>query len=473
MDPTTQTIHTIDQRVILGIVLRAMRWSWGWNDQSKTWMNWHNTQVVTPAMYDFPSSTEEIVQIMADVQKRGQKVKVVGMGCSPNTMAISPSRMIFVDKLNKILHVDPKQGTVRVQAGVTFQQLNEELPKHHVGLSVLTSISEQSVGGALACAIHGTGGNFGSVSTYVKSLQLITLSGDILECSENENPELFKACLCHLGGFGMISEITLKTEPEFKLQSHQKENTLVNVLHTLNEKIESNEHWRFWYFPHTQMCVEWKANRVPLETTNRCEGDWVASQLKIFNYALEASLLIGNVFPRFNKLVNKMCRFIAFRKESIVVDRSDKVFNFDCLFRQYVNEWSIPREHCKTALLLIKQMIENRPEWGIHFPIEVRFSKEDDIWLSPGYGRQNCWIGIIMYRPWNNEPPSYWKEYFKEFEEIMKSLDGRPHWAKEHSLNYADFKTMYPKLDEWIALRNRMDPKNLFVNSYLEKIITS
>jgi L-gulonolactone oxidase len=34
----------------------------------------------------------------------------------------------------------------------------------------------------------------------------------------------------------------------------------------------------------------------------------------------------------------------------------------------------------------------------VHFPIEIRWSCEDDIWLSPSYGRETTWIGVVTYR---------------------------------------------------------------------------
>lgn len=91
------------------------------------------------------------------------------------------------------------------------------------------------------------------------------------------------------------------------------------------------------------------------------------------------------------------------------VDQSVKVFNFDCLFPQYVNEWSIPWSRTAEALRALDQFIENgtlqvdnlnKKEKGlkVHFPIEIRFVKKDDIWLSPAYGVDSCYIGIIMYR---------------------------------------------------------------------------
>mmetsp|Transcript_28107 Transcript_28107/g.55040 ORF Transcript_28107/g.55040 Transcript_28107/m.55040 type:complete len:554 (-) Transcript_28107:64-1725(-) len=452
---------------------QALRWGWGWNEKKKLWTNWHNIVKVSPANFDFPTSKEEIIALLKEAREMGQKVKVVGTGCSPNSMAVCKDRMISTEQYKQILNIDKEKKTVTVQAGVTLAQLNEELPKHGLGLSVLTSISDQAIGGALACAIHGTGVGFSCLPGFVESLEIILADGTPVRCSERENPDLFQAARCHIGALGVISEVTLKCEDMFKLRARQKPVPLEEVLNNLDSKVGSSEHWRFWWFPHTDMCVEWGANRVPLEMEDKCEGDWIADQFLWFNYALETALFVTKFFPPLIKLLNKACQTVAFTTRADTVNRSDRVFNFDCLFRQYVDEWSIPKENCPEAMRRLKKFIDSKSDWGVHWPVEVRFTKKDDIWLSPSYGHDSCWIGVIMYKPWNTEPPEYWKEYFRGYEEIMDSLGGRPHWAKEHRLAGLDFENKYEKFDQWRKVREKVDPEGMFVNDYVARVIDS
>lgn len=63
---------------------------------------------------------------------------------------------------------------VRVESGVSLAQLNNELSKSGLGIPVLPSISEVSVGGVLATAVHGTGYQFPSLAAFVESFEIIT-----------------------------------------------------------------------------------------------------------------------------------------------------------------------------------------------------------------------------------------------------------------------------------------------------------
>lgn len=55
-------------------------------------------------------------------------------------------------------------------------------------------------------------------------------------------------------------------------------------------------------------------------------------------------------------------------------------------------------EKTKEALLELKAALENNPKMVAHYPVEVRFARGDDIWLSPCFQRDSCYMNIIMYR---------------------------------------------------------------------------
>ncbi|CAG8707862.1 17409_t:CDS:2, partial [Acaulospora morrowiae] len=97
----------------------------------------------------------------------------------------------------------------------------------------------------------------------------------------------------------------------------------------------------------------------------------------------------------------------------------------------------------------------------------VRFVDQDDVWLSPAYGRRICYIGIIMYRPYKQPTP--YKKYWTAFEEIMKSCEGRPHWAKAHKMSVLELSKSYPKFESFINIQKQLDPSGIFLNSYLKR----
>jgi L-gulonolactone oxidase len=71
-------------------------------------------------------------------------------------------------------------------------------------------------------------------------------------------------------------------------------------------------------------------------------------------------------------------------------------------YPQHTTEWAIPLQNSKPFLRelrfwLVQQHLDPngvRP----HFPVEIRFSAADDIWLSPSNGQTMCWVGLVQYR---------------------------------------------------------------------------
>ncbi len=150
------------------------------------------------------------------------------------------------------------------------------------------------------------------------------------------------------------------------------------------------------------------------------------------------------------------------------IDRCDKLFNFDCLFYQYASEWAIPLDQAVACLKELEQSMDDNP--NVHFPIEIRFSKSEDLsYLSPAYQRQTCWINTVSYRPYGKTHFEH-RPFFQAFENICYKYNGRPHWAKEHPLKYEDFIQLYPDWNYFHQKRNEFDPNNLLINDCLENI---
>ena len=98
------------------------------------------------------------------------------------------------------------------------------------------------------------------------------------------------------------------------------------------------------------------------------------------------------------------------------------------------------------------------------FPLEFRFVKGDDIWLNPFYLQDSISISVHQYHKQNPQL------IFDVVEPILQKYQGRPHWGKIHSLNTAQLRNLYPKWDDFMQLREQLDPERKFLNPYLEQL---
>jgi len=103
----------------------------------------------------------------------------------------------------------------------------------------------------------------------------------------------------------------------------------------------------------------------------------------------------------------------------------------------------------------------------VHFPIEIRFSAPDDIWLSPSSGQKTTWIGIIQYKPYGYNVP--YRKLFAQFEDILIRHGGRPHWAKAHHLRPETLREMYTRFDDFVRVLEEGDPEGMLRNEYVQR----
>jgi len=482
---------------------------------SESFTNWAKIHSCQPKKIHRPKTEQDLIAIMSSSALTKEKIRVVGVGHSPSDISMTSEHMISLhENYNQILMVDREHHLVRVQSGIQLKKLNHELEtKYSMSLSSLGSISEQTISGAISTGTHGTGIQFGCLGDTIVQLQVLCYVKKSLSNSSNNSGEqgealhvqkltlnkgskdkrerdLLAAHLCGLGCLGIISTVTIQCEPLFYLTAVQKPMKFDQVVNQLPELIPSEDHWRFWYFPHTNDCITWGASRVnppelihhPKSTVSsltnavarRVNPLHMARDLNVYMrdrvvgyHLLELLLFVSKFVPKLVPFINRLYYHLLFSMKKVSTDVSYKVFNFDCLFYQFVNEWSIPIENTAIAMQQIKQMIETK-RYNVHFPIEVRFVKGDDIWLSPCYGRDSCYIGIIMYRPYNYTID--YEHYFADFFKIMSALGGRPHWAKDFSLSEAQLRSMYPKWQQFKQLRCEVDPLNIFVNDYMQRL---
>jgi len=409
-----------------------------------------------------PSSEADIQRLVTDAAGKGRRVKVVGAGHSFTDTACTDGVLVSLDDYDKVLSVDRAAKTVTVQAGIRIKKLNAELANVGLAMSNLGDIAYQSIAGAISTATHGCGIRFGNLATFVKEMTLVRADGSVLHCAPELDGTTFKAAQVGLGALGVISTVTLQLEPAFNLEAQEEGADLTETLGALDDFIEGNEHFEFFWFPYTSRIGMKRNNRTAKEPTPVKHWKDFRNEIIETNIAFGLICRYGRARPA--KIPGLMKTIAPGKGRIRKVARSDRIFASPRLVRFSEMEYAIPRADAREAIERVRDMIE-ASEFKVNFPIEVRFVAPDDVLLSPAHGRETCYIAVHMYRGMDYVP------YFRAVEEIMKSYGGRPHWGKLHFRTAADLAPAYPLFGEFVALRDRLDPERLFTNDYLRRVL--
>lgn len=424
------------------------------------WSNWSGAVRFQPESLHFPETEMEVAAIVRQAAMKRKNVRVVGAAHSFTRLIETQDILISLDKLSGLISVDKEAATAVVWAGTRLKDLGPLLHENGLGMINQGDIDVQSLAGALSTGTHGTGVEFGTLSTAILGLRLITAAGEILDINAQSHPEWLKAASVTLGSLGIITQMTIQLRPAYKLKYNAKKSTLDEVLRDLEDYKSRNRNFEFYWFPFTKT-VQVKEMNITHEAPSRNGfGRW-----------MNDIVLENGVFW----IISKKARFLPFLSKTAAklsawgvsgstnTAWSHQVFATPRLVKFQEMEYNIPQEHFKTALLEIEELI-NQKNFRVHFPLECRWVAADDIWLSPAYQRDSAYIAAHMYKgmPYH--------AYFEAIEEIFKKYDGRPHWGKMHTQTAESLAKLYPKWNEFQAIRKELDPNGMFLNPYVKRI---
>ena len=392
----------------------------------------------------------------------GERVKVAGTGHSFTDIACTDGRLIKLDRYAEVLGVDPRRVTVTVQAGITIARLSEELARHGLAMENMGDVAYQTISGAISTATHGTGERLRNIPSQVCALSLVLADGNIVQCSPTTEADIFKAAQVGLGALGILSTVTLQCVPAFNVHSVREPLRLDDVLERFDELTAANDHFEFFWFPHTDRVQAITNNRTSKPARPKGRLAAYIDDIVLENHAFGVVQRAGRVRSSWIPGLARMTARTMSKSE--VTDRSARVFANERLVRFAEMEYAVPRANLLHAVREVHGMIE-RSGLHISFPVEVRSVAADDIPLSPAYGRETGYIAVHMY--WR----AGYERFFREVEAIMNAFDGRPHWGKLHYQTAETLRRRYPLWDSFSAVRDRLDPERRWGNAYLDRVL--
>jgi L-gulono-1,4-lactone dehydrogenase len=428
----------------------------------KLWKNWARNQACAPFAHERPASEAELVDIVKRAASGERRVKVVGAGHSFTGIACTDGHLVDLSDYDAVVEHDPDTDTVTVQAGIPLQQLCDELDHRGLALENMGDIAYQSIAGATSTATHGTGTKFANISSRIVGLRLVTADGSVLDCSKDLNPDVFEVARVGLGALGIVSVVTLRCVPAFRLHAVEEPMPVDDVLGDFDGFMNSTDHVEFYWVPHTRWALTKRNTRTQEPPAPRTRTKEYLDDVVLTNGAFGLLCRLGRTWPR---AIPRLAKIIPSASSKVeYTDRSDKVFTSPRLVHFYEMEYAIPRTAIPEALNRVRSLVD-RLGVPISFPVEVRVVAPDDIPLSTAHGRETGYIAVHVY--WGTP----YDQYFQGVEGIMNDYGGRPHWGKMHFQSAATLAGRYPGWDAFQAVRAKLDPEGRFANPYLDRVL--
>lgn len=419
--------------------------------RSIPWQNWSGSQQAAPAERLSPKTEDELAELL---KSSPAAIRPVGAGHSFSPLVPTEGAIVSTRHFNKVSAGNDLRAVVG--AGVKLNQLGEPLHKLGQALPIMPDIDEQTVAGALSTGTHGTGAQFGAMHSYVEALRLVTPRGDVLNCSRNENPDVFDAARVSLGALGVITQYTLRNMAPYKLKLKTWMQPLQQTFEEFHQLANNHRNFEMYYIPHSENAL--------IIATDLTDDDISARGEDTDNDAVRELQMLRDYASWWPWLRKKLITAVSNSIEPEEhVDWWWNIYPSDRAVRFNEMEYHLPREHIVDALKQVINTVETRNP-DVFFPVEVRVVQEDDAWLSPFYKRPSA--SLAVHRFFEEDYPSY----FKTIEPIYQPLAGRPHWGKLHTLGADTLAERYPRWQDFNDIRRELDPRGIMLNSHLKKV---
>jgi len=414
------------------------------------WRNWSGSQQSLPTVRSAPASVQELQELIAVASGT---VRPVGAGHSFSPLVPTDDTIVSLSRLSGLISHDPQRLQATLWAGSRLADIGQPLEDAGQALVNMPDIDEQTLAGSLATATHGTGASIGCMSTFIEGLQLVDARGDLVDCDANTHAELFQAARVSLGALGVITQVRLQNVAPYRLRRETVWRTFDEMLDIADDMAEQHRNFEFYYIPFSGMGFTdvHDLTDEAVGSTEKIDTNDSVAELKMVRDWFEWS-------PRLRELI--LAGIIRSLSNEVTVESSWKNYASERNVRFNEMEYHLPREFGLQALREIRTALETQHH-EVFFPIEVRYVKADDIWLSPFYQRDCVSIAVHRYFAEDYGP------YFKTVEPILRKYHGRPHWGKLNTLQRSDFRQLYPRWDDFVEVRRTVDPQGRFLNPYL------
>ncbi len=415
------------------------------------WHNWSGSVSAQPHAIARPRNESELRAAILSTPR----VRVRGAGHSFMPLCETDGTLIDMSDYAAPIEIAADRASAWVPAGWSLARLTEALWKEGVSLINQGDVNPQSLAGATATGTHGTGKDLGSLSTQVTAFELMLADGALVVCDAGHHPELFQAQRLSLGLFGVATRIRINVLPAYYLEERVEARPLGEMAERWQELATATRHFEFFVFPYADTVIFKSLHPIA------GEGEMPRStdiDERPFRIACELSRTANFLIPPLQRLMMRLSS-----KPSRRVGPAWQIFPGDRTIRFEEMEYELPRADGMPTLLEAIGYIR-RKKLPVAFPFEFRLVAEDDIWMSPF----NRGVGSsISFHQYARMP---WRDLFAEIEPVLRGANGRPHWAKRHTLGPDQVHALYPKTGDFLKVRAEVDPAGKFVNADLARL---
>jgi alditol oxidase len=416
--------------------------------------NWAGNIAYSAARFHEPTSVAQLQSIVANAAK----VRAVGSRHSFNAIADTTGDQVNLAALERVVELDTEAGTVTVDGGIKYGELATQLHERGWALANLASLPHISVAGACATATHGSGVGNGNLATAVRTLQLVSTTGDLVDITSEEEPELLDAVTVGLGAFGIVTRLTLAVEPTYSVSQRVYQNLPTTTAIARLEEIMADGYSVSLFTSWRDDVVEqlWRKQRVSADGE---EDDGASSP----RYG--AMPATRDLHP-IAELSAEPCT----EQMGVAGSWHERLPHFRMGFTPSSGD-ELQSELFVAAsdgADVMRTLISLREALAPVLKVsEVRAVAADTLWLSPCFQRDCIAFHFTWIPSWPEVQP-----VLARMESALATFAPRPHWGKLSTVSGKVLRSRFEQLRAFEKLVDEWDPTGKFRNHFLDDVLS-
>ncbi|WP_328734781.1 FAD-binding protein [Streptomyces bobili] len=411
---------------------------------AETVTNWAGNITYTAKELHRPASLDALRSLVA----ASERVRVLGSGHSFNAIAEpgADGVLLSLGALPAEVEVDTAARTVRVGGGVRYAELARRVHAHGLALPNMASLPHISVAGSVATGTHGSGVGNAPLAAPVREVEIVTADGSTVMIGRGD--ERFGGAVTSLGALGVVTALTLDLEPAFDVEQYVFTELPLNGLdfEAVAAAAYSVSLFTDWRAPgFRQVWVKRRTDQAP------ADFPWAAPADKALHPvpgmpAVNCTEQFGVPGPWHERLPHFRAEFTPSSGNELQ------------------SEYLLPREHAAGILYAIDGI--RRTVAPVLQTCEVRTIAADEQWLSPAHGRDS----VAVHFTWTDDTAAV-LPVVRELEAALEPFEPRPHWGKVYELPASVVRGRYPRIDDFRALAQDLDPAGTFTNAFVRDVL--
>jgi len=406
--------------------------------------NWSKNVEFNDKSYFQPTSLVELQELI----RTNPKVRARGTAHCFNEIANTSSVAVNLAKMPRVIDVSSESSSVKVSAGLTYGELAPELHNQGWALSNLASLPHISIAGSISTGTHGSGIQNQNLPNQVLSFDMVTAEGELRHINRT-NPA-FNALVVGLGLGGIIYQYELRIEPTFEVRQVIYPEIPLDVLQRNFDQIMGTA-YSVSYF------TDWSSAQVGNLWCKFRDSEVIPDSIGGSAKADTKYHPIASVDP-----------VACTEQREVPGNWHERLPHFKLEFTPSVGEeiqteFFVDRKDSAAAIEAVSQLgAEITPLLWI---TELRTFAADNLWLSGAFER-DC---LAIHFTWKKLDAIY--PVIEKVEAALRPFNYRPHWGKVFTADATYLKSVYPKMGEFQALVQALDPTSKFENSFTRRVL--